>query len=68
MYRSSFCSTALLGSRHLEVLDTYLGSRSASGHIWQAAILVEAGTGEGIIRQIITYLKWSGILGPMSGF
>ncbi|KAG2454228.1 hypothetical protein HYH02_001262 [Chlamydomonas schloesseri] len=33
-----------------------------------AAILVEAGTGEGIIRQIITYLKWSGILGPMSGF
>ncbi|KAG2425563.1 hypothetical protein HXX76_013607 [Chlamydomonas incerta] len=33
-----------------------------------AAILVEAGTGEGIIRQIITYLKWSGLLGPMSGF
>lgn len=33
-----------------------------------AAILVEAGTGKGIILQIIMYLKWSGILGPMSGF
>lgn len=33
-----------------------------------AAIVVEAGTGKGIILQIIMYLKWSGILGPMSGF
>ncbi|GIL48911.1 hypothetical protein Vafri_5322 [Volvox africanus] len=33
-----------------------------------AAILVEAATGKGIILQIITYLKWSGLLGPMSGF
>ncbi|PNH04579.1 hypothetical protein TSOC_009230 [Tetrabaena socialis] len=33
-----------------------------------AAILVEAATGKGIILQIIAYLKWSGILGPMSGF
>ena len=33
-----------------------------------AAILVEAGTGRGIIEQCITYLKVIGILGPMSGF
>ncbi len=33
-----------------------------------AAILVEAGNGHGIILQVIDYLKWSGILGPMSGF
>lgn len=33
-----------------------------------AAIAVEAATGKGIILQIIGYLKWSGILGPMSGF
>lgn len=33
-----------------------------------AAIVVEAATGEGIIGQCITYLKWSGILGERSGF
>lgn len=34
-----------------------------------AACVVEAGTGgKGIIMQLIMYLKWSGILGPMSGF
>ena len=33
-----------------------------------AAIIVEASTGEGIIGQCITYLKWSGILGDRSGF
>ena len=33
-----------------------------------AAIVVEAATGEGIIGQCITYLKWSGILGDRSGF
>jgi hypothetical protein len=33
-----------------------------------AAILVEAATGNGIIGQVITYLKWSGALGERSGF
>ena len=33
-----------------------------------AAILVEAGTGRGVIEQCISYLKFIGILGPMSGF
>lgn len=33
-----------------------------------AAVAVEAGTGKGIIMQIIMWLKFSGILGPMSGF
>ena len=33
-----------------------------------AAVAVEAGTGKGIIMQLIMYLKWSGLLGPMSGF
>lgn len=33
-----------------------------------AAVLVEAGTGQGIIMQIIMWLKFSGLLGDMSGF
>lgn len=33
-----------------------------------SAVLVEAGTGKGIILQIIMYLKLSGLLGAASGF
>lgn len=33
-----------------------------------AAVLVEAATGQGIIGQGVTYLKWTGFLGPDSGF
>lgn len=33
-----------------------------------AAILVEAGTGNGIIGQLIAFAKFTGLLGPMSGF
>lgn len=33
-----------------------------------AAILVEASTGQGIIMQCISILKWSGLLGEQSGF
>ena len=32
------------------------------------AILVEAATGQGIIAQLITIFKWSGLLGEKSGF
>lgn len=33
-----------------------------------AAILVEASTGQGIIAQLISIFKWSGLLGEASGF
>lgn len=33
-----------------------------------AALLVEAGTGKGILGQVIAYLKFVGLLGPDSGF
>ncbi|EFJ43000.1 hypothetical protein VOLCADRAFT_109992 [Volvox carteri f. nagariensis] len=48
--------------------DVELANGRAAMLGFLAAILVEAGTGQGIIMQIITYLKWSGLLGPMSGF
>jgi tRNA A58 N-methylase Trm61 len=33
-----------------------------------AAVLVEAGTGSGILGQLIMYFKASGLLGEASGF
>ncbi|KXZ50706.1 hypothetical protein GPECTOR_15g390 [Gonium pectorale] len=48
--------------------DVELANGRAAMLGFLAAILVEAATGKGIILQIITYLKWSGLLGPMSGF
>lgn len=33
-----------------------------------SALLVEAGTGKGILGQVISYLKFVGLLGPASGF
>ena len=33
-----------------------------------AALLVEAGTGRGILGQVILYLKFVGLLGKDSGF
>ena len=33
-----------------------------------AALIVEAGTGKGIIGQLIAYFKFLGLLGPASGF
>eukprot|EP00199_Chlamydomonas_sp_CCMP681_P006600 CAMPEP_0119101778 /NCGR_PEP_ID=MMETSP1180-20130426/731_1 /TAXON_ID=3052 ORGANISM="Chlamydomonas cf sp, Strain CCMP681" /NCGR_SAMPLE_ID=MMETSP1180 /ASSEMBLY_ACC=CAM_ASM_000741 /LENGTH=286 /DNA_ID=CAMNT_0007085951 /DNA_START=112 /DNA_END=972 /DNA_ORIENTATION=+ len=33
-----------------------------------AAILVEAGTGHGILQQVVDFLKFTGALGPDSGF
>ena len=32
-----------------------------------AAVMVEAATGEGILGQLISYCKWSGLLGERSG-
>ncbi|GLC68832.1 hypothetical protein PLESTF_000743400 [Pleodorina starrii] len=48
--------------------DVELSNGRAAMLGFLAAIMVEAATGKGIILQIIMYLKWSGLLGPMSGF
>ena len=49
-------------------LDVELNNGRAAMLGFLAAVLVEAGTGQGIIMQIISIFKWSGLLGPMSGF
>lgn len=33
-----------------------------------AAIVMEAATGDGILGQVLDYAKWTGLLGPESGF
>lgn len=58
-----FSNEGLAYARNVEVTN---GRWAMLGFL--AALLVEAGTGKGILGQGVSYLKFVGLLGPNSGF
>jgi hypothetical protein len=69
--RSAYDESAFFDDKAISMryaLDVELNNGRAAMLGFLAAVLVEAGTGQGIIMQLISIFKWSGLLGPMSGF